>query len=195
MRRLLTSLAAVTIMAAWLPSLTIASAAASTQGREATTMQLSALAASRPAAPQFETAVTTELNFMSCLDVFNSGTANYTNVDIWTCNNTSAQNWNFVPIGPTSLGTAYIIRAGVGTNMCLDDYHGGTNNGNNVDIYHCNETAAQVWVRAGNELISSTSIGPGEANLCLDVHHSQTADGTNVDVFACNGTLAQAWAF
>jgi uncharacterized protein YjbI with pentapeptide repeats len=129
-----------------------------------------------------------------CLDVAHGGTANFTNVDIYQCNNSAAQIWGLQQVGTTTLGKIYEIHAGVGSNMCLDDYHSGTANFTNVDIYQCNGSDAQRWVldgalNGGGTLRPMTS--PDYA--CLDVYHSGTANFTNVDLYQCNATLAQWW--
>jgi hypothetical protein len=140
--------------------------------------------------------VRSQLNDTSCLDVYHSGTTDYTNVDLWGCNHTPAQKWTLIPVGSTSQGTVYQLVSGVNTNtpMCLDDYHSGTSNYNNVDIFHCYSSggqlnSAQLWVWDGESFHSGVDL-----NDCLDVYHSGTANGTNVDIFGCNGSYAQRWA-
>ena len=183
----LTSLAAAAMISAVLPA---ASAAAS--AHHSGLVIHPPTAAQRAAHPNFLADVTSVLNFTSCLDVLHSGTANFTNVDIYQCNNTAAQSWNFLFLGNTYLGPAYEIKAGVGTNMCLDVFHSGTADYTNVDIFQCNQNASQIWVASGDNLLSA--VDPN-GNTCLDVFHSGTANYTNVDIHQCNGTDAQAWDY
>ena len=71
-----------------------------------------------------------------------------------------------------------------------------TFNGNKVQIWTANGTAAQNWnfsnvnvVPAGNYNIAS-QVGGG---WCLDVAGAGTANGTKVQIWQCNGTNAQSW--
>jgi len=126
-------------------------------------------------------------NSGKCLDVYHSGQANYTNVDIYTCNGSAAQDWHFVKIGTSSLGTVYQLE-NPNSGKCLDVYHSGTANYTNVDLYTCNGSTAQGWIPHGSALVSEVNL-----TSCLDVYHSGTANYTNVDLFSCNGSGAQAW--
>ncbi len=71
-----------------------------------------------------------------CVDVRGANPADYTPVQVYTCNGTNAQQWTVVEAGSTlhALG------------KCLDIYAGGTANGAMVDLYDCNNTAAQVFI-------------------------------------------------
>lgn len=72
------------------------------------------------------------------------------------------------------------------TGKCLDDYHSGTANGNEIDLYTCNGGNAQKWTAgAGNTL---TVFGK-----CLDNHRSLNVNGNEIDLYSCNGTGAQKW--
>jgi hypothetical protein len=63
-----------------------------------------------------------------CLEVYNSGTANNSEVDIWTCNNTQTQEWTW---------SIYNTLVGINSNLCLDDPEAVTANGTALDIYDC----------------------------------------------------------
>jgi Glycosyl hydrolase family 59/Ricin-type beta-trefoil lectin domain len=95
-------------------------------------------------------------------------------------------NLNITP-GTGGIGsyTAGPITSGM-AGMCLDDANDSTTNGNVIDIYTCNGTAAQVW---------QYSNGAVENNgKCLDVvGNTSTADGTLVDLWDCNGGNNQDW--
>jgi Ricin-type beta-trefoil lectin domain len=143
--------------------------------------------------PNFTTAVVSQLDYSHCLDVYHSGTADYTNVDIWGCNNTAAQSWTFVYLGKITMGNVYQIKAGVGSNMCLDDYHSSTADWNNVEIFKCNGSTAQVWVARGSELVSG--VNPNDL-MCLNVEaYGGPKDGENVDIHHCLGLTGQYWDF
>lgn len=134
-----------------------------------------------------------------CVDVYHSGTANYTNVDLYQCNGSNAQEWLFEPVG-TAFGqyTVYQVQSVNDTSECLDVYHSGTTNYTNVDIFQCNGSAAQQWIDypgSGNTLSLQPVNTVGNLNACLDVYHSGTANYTNIDIFACNGSGAQSFYF
>lgn len=113
-----------------------------------------------------------------CLDVANSGTANGTQVQIWTCNGTDAQRWTRTAAGE--------LRA---FDRCLDVNASGTANGTKIQLWTCNGTNAQKFtVTAAGAVVNVNS------GACLDVAQSGVANGVKVQLYACNGTGAQRWA-
>jgi lysophospholipase L1-like esterase len=114
-----------------------------------------------------------------CLDVSNSGTADGTAVQLWTCNGTGAQNWASAP------GAGGAVRA---LGKCLDVSGGGTAATTKVQLWTCNGSGAQRWVTGAN----SSLVNP-QSGRCLDDPGSATADGTRLQIYDCNGTAAQAW--
>ena len=69
---------------------------------------------------------------------------------------------------------------------CVDVAGGSSANGTPVQLFDCNDTAAQRW--------SVTTEGTVEAlGKCLDVAGGATANGTAVQLYECNGTGAQQW--
>ncbi|PWI43707.1 hypothetical protein CK485_16480 [Streptomyces sp. ICBB 8177] len=73
-----------------------------------------------------------------------------------------------------------------GTKLCLDDSSSGTTNGNKIDVWTCNGSAAQ-------KLTVGTDGTVQVLGKCLDVTKSGTANGTPVDLWTCNGSGAQQW--
>lgn len=71
--------------------------------------------------------------------------------------------------------------------LCLDDAGASTANGNPVEVYPCNSSAAQNWkvVEAGSTI--------RDFGKCLDIRGGGTANGTTVDLYACNSTGAQVF--
>jgi hypothetical protein len=67
---------------------------------------------------------------------------------------------------------------------CLDDFGSGTANGNKVDIWTCNSTAAQKWTFTGGAL--------SVLGKCLD-DSSQGGAGAKLVIWTCNGHAAQTW--
>jgi beta-glucanase (GH16 family) len=112
-----------------------------------------------------------------CADVRGASTANFTPVQVFSCNGTSAQQWTVVQAGSTlhALG------------KCLDINGGGTANGTRVDLYDCNHTAAQVFVpQAGGTLFNPQS------GKCLD-DTGRGGSGTQLQIWDCGSQANQQW--
>ncbi len=71
---------------------------------------------------------------------------------------------------------------------CLDDWRDGKGNGNIVDLYACNGTAAQQWsvYTSGKVTINGK---------CLDVYQQGRSNGQIVDLYTCNGGANQKWTY
>jgi beta-glucosidase len=111
-----------------------------------------------------------------CLDDRSASTAEYNPIQVYTCNNTNAQQWT---VG--SNNTLEVL------GMCLDVDGAGTANGTLVDLYACNGTGAQVWEPQSNgELINPNS------GKCLDDTGSG-GSGTQVQIWACTDGANQQW--
>ena len=83
--------------------------------------------------------------------------------------------------GSSSGGGAITGYAG----KCVDDYGSSTANGNKIDIYSCNGTAAQQWVLTASGQLQVFG-------KCLD----DTAGGgqdTKMELYTCNGGANQQW--
>jgi hypothetical protein len=113
-----------------------------------------------------------------CLDVRGASSANYTPVQVYTCNGTSAQQWTVVQAGSTlhALG------------KCLDINGGGTADGTTVDLYDCNNTAAQVFIPQSNGSLYNPQSGK-----CLDDTGWSTTPGTQAEIWDCTGNANQQW--
>ena len=113
-----------------------------------------------------------------CLDVPGSSTTNGTQLDIYTCNAGSNQEYTLAANGEI---TVY-------GNKCLDAYNQGKTAGTIVDIYTCNGGSNQLWQAHPDGAITND-----ESGLCLDVYGQGTANGTKVDLYTCNGGSNQQW--
>jgi chitinase len=113
-----------------------------------------------------------------CVDVRGASSANFTAVQVYTCNGTNAQQWT-VASGNTlqALG------------KCLDVNAAGTANGTTVDLYDCNGTGAQVWVPQSDGAL----LNP-ESGKCLDDTGWSTTPGTQLQIWSCTGAANQSWA-
>jgi hypothetical protein len=114
-----------------------------------------------------------------CLDVRGANSADFTPVQVYTCNQTPAQQWTVVQAGSTlhALG------------KCLDINGGGTADGTTVDLYTCNNTAAQVFIPQSNGSLYNPQSGK-----CLDDTGWSTTPGTQVQIWDCTGNANQHWS-
>ncbi|WP_037841047.1 lectin [Streptomyces sp. NRRL F-5126] len=70
--------------------------------------------------------------------------------------------------------------------QCVDDANSSTSNGSAIQIWGCDNTAAQDWVIATDGTLRTLG-------KCLDVSDSGTTSGTKVQLYGCNGSGAQQW--
>jgi hypothetical protein len=113
-----------------------------------------------------------------CVDVRGASSADFTPVQVYTCNGTNAQQWTVVEAGST-------LRA---LGKCLDIDAGGTADGTTVDLYDCNDTGAQVFIpQSGGALYNPQS------GKCLDDTNSSTTPGTQLQIWDCTGNANQQW--
>jgi hypothetical protein len=112
-----------------------------------------------------------------CVDVRHSGTADFTPVQAFTCNRTSAQQW--------TMASNRTIRT---LGKCLGVHLGGTANGTTVDLYHCNNTGGQVW-----QPLSDASLFNPQSGKCLDDTNWSSTPGTQLQVWSCTDAANQHW--
>ncbi|MFI5932903.1 PQQ-dependent sugar dehydrogenase [Actinoplanes sp. NPDC051494] len=112
-----------------------------------------------------------------CLDVAGGATANGTKIQLYTCNNTAAQNWAVTP-GST-------VKA---LGKCLDVAGGATANGTKAQLYTCNGSGAQNWAAQADGTLRNPASG-----RCLDVSQNNSADGQQIHIWDCLGAANQKW--
>ncbi|MBB5803588.1 glucose/arabinose dehydrogenase [Saccharothrix ecbatanensis] len=112
-----------------------------------------------------------------CVDVSGGNTADGTKVQLWTCNNTSAQQWTASADGS--------LRA---LGKCLDVKSGGTVNGTVTQLWTCNGSGAQQWVAHSDGTLRNPQSG-----RCLDASNNSSADGTVLHIWDCLGAANQKW--
>jgi predicted alpha-1,6-mannanase (GH76 family) len=110
-----------------------------------------------------------------CLDDSGGSSTDGTKADLWDCNGTAAQQWQF---GNSTLKI---------NGKCLDVTGGSTADGALVEIWDCNGGANQVWNSVNNTLVNPAS------GKCLDDPGLNTTDGTQLDIWDCNGGANQKW--
>jgi hypothetical protein len=113
-----------------------------------------------------------------CVDVRGASAADFTPVQVFTCNGSAAQQWTVVQAGST-------LRA---LGKCLDVDAAGTTDGTPVDLFTCNNTGAQVWVPQANGSLLNPNSGK-----CLDDTNLSTTPGTQLQIWDCSGGTNQRW--
>ncbi|MFB6553487.1 ThuA domain-containing protein [Streptomyces sp. NPDC056405] len=112
-----------------------------------------------------------------CLDVDNSGTADGTEVQIWTCNGSAAQDW--------TVGGDGTLKA---LGKCLDVSGGGSADGTRIQLWTCNGTGAQKWAAQPDGTVRNPQSGK-----CLDASGGTWNDGTPVHLWTCHTGPNQKW--
>lgn len=97
----------------------------------------------------------------------------------------TAASTTTTPPSVSSSVTGAIV--GIGS-KCLDNKLSNFQNGNAIQLYACNQTAAQTWTIPGDGTIRLDG-----NKFCLDVQNAGTVPGTPVQLYSCNGTAAQQW--
>ncbi|HEY8998944.1 MAG TPA: ricin-type beta-trefoil lectin domain protein [Candidatus Saccharimonadales bacterium] len=98
----------------------------------------------------------------------------------------TAPSTTSTPTPPVSTSVSGAI-VGI-ANMCLDNKLSNFQNGNAIQLYACNKTAAQTWTIPGDGTIRLDN-----NKFCLDVQNAGTLPGTPAQLYSCNGTAAQQW--
>jgi hypothetical protein len=112
-----------------------------------------------------------------CLDDSYDGKANYTKVQLYTCNKSLAQQWSI-----TATGTIENANG-----ACLDLNQAQFTNNTKIVMYACNSNAAQQWKVVDNTLVNSKS------SKCIDDPYSNSTNGTQLILYTCKGTSNQRW--
>ncbi|MFD5888860.1 RICIN domain-containing protein [Streptomyces sp. NPDC060334] len=74
---------------------------------------------------------------------------------------------------------------------CLDVQGGAKTNGTPVQVYTCNNGAAQQWTLEGGE--DDLHIRNVGSSKCLDVAGNKSANGTKIQITDCYSTPGQSW--
>ena len=94
--------------------------------------------------------------------------------------------WGSAPFGASTVASGEVWSWVRG--KCLDDHASKTTNGNPIDLYSCNNTAAQHVTVEQNGSIQILG-------KCLDDYGASQANGAKVDLASCNGTTGQHWSW
>ncbi|WP_309485434.1 RICIN domain-containing protein, partial [Streptomyces sp. WELS2] len=115
-----------------------------------------------------------------CLDVQGGKTANGTPVQIFTCNGSSAQQWEVYGSDDS------LHLQNIGSLKCLDVDKNTPANGTKIQVWSCNNAPSQTWQSTMRGATSLKNTGTGK---CLDLHIFD--NGNDAQLYTCNGTAAQ----
>ncbi|GAA3077185.1 hypothetical protein GCM10020254_21540 [Streptomyces goshikiensis] len=109
-----------------------------------------------------------------CLDVSEGLSADGTAIQLWSCNETKAQQWRL---------TGDTVRA---LDKCLTADAAGL-----LTLATCDGSAKQKFTyRAGDKTLYNPA-----SDTCVDVPGSNDANGTDLKLWYCNGGTNQQWSF
>jgi fructan beta-fructosidase len=111
-----------------------------------------------------------------CVDVRGANPADGTPVQLYGCNQTSAQQWTQVGATVQDYG------------KCLDISNNGTANGQRVILWPCTGGGNQEWQFRGD----GTLYNP-RSKRCLDVPYADSTDGNQLQVWDCHAGANQQW--
>ncbi|MBB6435951.1 ThuA domain-containing protein [Streptomyces candidus] len=113
-----------------------------------------------------------------CADVANGASADGTQIQLWTCNQSPAQKW--------TRHSDDTLRA---LGKCMDVSGGGSADGTKIQLYGCNASGAQKWVHQADGTLKNPQSGK-----CLDAAGVSSADGTRLHLWTCHTGANQKWA-
>jgi hypothetical protein len=86
----------------------------------------------------------------------------------------------------TAVGAVYFKSSIAG--KCLDDWRGSNTNGTTIDLYQCNETAAQQGIVNASGTVANAN------GKCLDNWRQNSTNGNPIQVYTCSPTdPAEQW--
>jgi hypothetical protein len=121
----------------------------------------------------------------ACLDVYHSGTADATPIDLYACDGGGSQEWR-----PQADGSLVNPESG----KCLADPSSASTDGTQLEIDTCNGIPGDQWALPYTVPTTTGAITSQlSASMCADDYHSGTANGNTIDLYACDGGSAQEW--
>ena len=115
-------------------------------------------------------------------------TTNGTNVQLWTSNNSKAQQWTFTTPRDVLDALAkkhrsdladgtYVVASALDGGKVLDVSNGSHDNGANVQLWTSNGTTAQKWMMSHDKkgYVTLTNTGSGKP---MDVRYGEAHEGT-----------------
>ncbi|MDN0193765.1 ricin-type beta-trefoil lectin domain protein [Streptomyces sp. S.PNR 29] len=114
--------------------------------------------------------------------------------DSWVADHLARWQDYWAPGGLGWIGDSpAVIQVEAAKGKCLDVQGGKETDGTSVQIYTCNDSAAQEWqVQGYGDAYVLLNV---KAQKCLDVQSSNPANGTKIQLWSCNNSKAQQWTF
>lgn len=129
-------------------------------------------------------------NSGKCVDAASAATANGTAVQQYSCNGTTAQEWQFQPAADSGY---YVIVNNNGSQPAIDVNGPSTSNGALLHLWQNGGWSSQEWQPVA-ESNGDYHFVNHYSGLCLDVPSASTADSVQLQQYSCNGTGAQSFA-
>lgn len=121
-----------------------------------------------------------------CLDVPNSSSDNFAQIQIWEDNGTNAQRWEI-----SDCGSGYYKITAICSGKCLDDAGWSRDSGTKMIQYDWKNNDNQLWEISGSG--DYFEIKNKYSGLYLDVEGGNSSCGTKCQQWEQNGTSAQRW--
>ena len=124
------------------------------------------------------------------LDDPQGSTTHGTQLQIWTDNGLSPQQWTLQQLPPD--GATYSVHSMQAPNLCLDDTGWGTTNNTSAELWDCNGLSVQNWTvhaKGGGWY----SLQNQYSGLCLDNTGGSTTAGNLVTLWGCANNANQNW--
>ncbi|GAA4605324.1 RICIN domain-containing protein [Actinoallomurus liliacearum] len=160
----------------------------------ATALAAAALCALAAAPASAAISVNTPYTFVSansgkCVDAAAAGTANGTAVQQYTCNASTAQQWQLKTAADAGY---YVIVNSNGSQPAIDVDGPSTADGAKIHLWSNGGWASQEW-QPVQESGGNYHFVDRYSGKCLDVPGASTADGVQLQQYTCNGTGAQSF--
>lgn len=124
-------------------------------------------------------AIVSKVTANKCLDNSGDRKTNGNKIQLYNCNNTSAQKWVITSSGAIMNANGY----------CLDIPGASKSAKVAVQLHACNNSAAQKWSVKANGNIVNTHSG-----LCLEDKYASIENGNEIWMLPCSNSKAQKWA-
>lgn len=129
--------------------------------------------------------IQSSVNPNMALDISGASKNDSANCQLYTLNNTRAQQFEIEPCGE-----GYYTIKNVGSGKVLDVKNNSLSNGANVQQYSSNGTRAQKWLIRKNADETYSFIGYNSGK-CLDITSGNMKNGSNIQIYFDNNTKAQ----
>ncbi len=136
--------------------------------------------------------ITTALNNNYALDVNGAGTANGTNIQIYSSNDSNAQRWKILPHRIEDNTMYYVFQSQVNGKQYMWVDGNSATSGTNVSTWEFHSSTGGFWsIEKNDDYYQIKNI----RGLCLAVKGSNAANSTNVQAYTCSSGNNQKWRF